>query len=98
MWGATSINPTSWNKNSRKFVCRILHIPAPIPLESPSPGTPHSPAPLELVTPMDRYARSWIPSDRKLRFVVAILGARDGAERDYSLKIRRLLHTSWESG
>ena len=95
---------------SRKFVCRILHIPAPIPLESPSPGPPHSPTPLELVTPMDRYARSWIPSERKLRFAVAIipqrterslptlLGDRDGAERDYSPKIRRLVHTSWESG
>jgi hypothetical protein len=27
-----------------------------------------------------------------------LLGDRDGAERDYSLKIRRLVHTCWESG
>src|SRR5215217_5498458 len=67
------IHPSAGNSNSPKFRCRILHIPAPIPLESPSPGTPHSPAPLELVTPMDRYARSWIPSDHKQMFVDAII-------------------------
>jgi hypothetical protein len=67
------IHPSAWNRYSAKFRCRILHSPAPIPLESPSPGTPHSPAPLELVTPMDRYARSWIPSDHKQMFVGAII-------------------------
>src|SRR5829696_7936729 len=50
------IHPSVWNRCSRKFTCRILHNHVPIPLESPSPDTPHSPAPLELVTPMDRYA------------------------------------------
>jgi hypothetical protein len=54
-----SIHPTSGNRYSRKFVSKILHSPAPIPPESYVSGTPHSPAPLELVTPMDRYARSW---------------------------------------
>jgi len=46
--------------NSRKFACRILHTHTRIPLESPSPGTPHSPGPLALVTPMDRYAQWWM--------------------------------------
>jgi hypothetical protein len=26
---AALIHPTSWNKSSRKFVCRMLHTPAP---------------------------------------------------------------------
>jgi hypothetical protein len=29
------IHRSAWNKNSRKFGCKILHIPGPIPLESP---------------------------------------------------------------
>jgi hypothetical protein len=31
--------------NSRKFVSKILHSPGPVPLESPSRDTPHSPGP-----------------------------------------------------
>ena len=62
----TLIHPSAWNKDSRKFTSKILHNPAPIPLESPTPDTPHSPVPLELVTPMDRYAGSWMrPSTNK---------------------------------
>jgi hypothetical protein len=37
------------------------------------PGTPHSPALAELATPMDRYARLWMLSDRKQMFAVAII-------------------------
>jgi hypothetical protein len=54
--------------NSRKFVCSIVHRACPIPLESPPPDTPHSPAPVPLVTPMDRYARLWMLSYHKLMF------------------------------
>ena len=39
------IHRSAWNWNSPKFISKILH----------------SPTPLELVTPMDRYARSWMP-------------------------------------
>ena len=35
---------------------------------------------------------------RTERSLPTLLGDRDGAERDYSLKIRRLVHTSCESG
>jgi hypothetical protein len=65
------IHPSSWNKNSRKFVCRMLHIPAPTPPISPAPGTPHSPAPIPLVTPMDRYTELWMLAYYKLMFVVS---------------------------
>jgi hypothetical protein len=51
------IHRSAWNRDSRKFTCRILHTHTPIPLEQPSRYTPRSPAPLELVTPVDRYAR-----------------------------------------
>jgi hypothetical protein len=54
------IHRSAWNRNSRKFISKILHSPAPIPLESPTPDTPHGPAPLALVTPMDRYAGLWM--------------------------------------
>ena len=59
---------------------------------------------------MDRYAGLWMLTECKQMFVIkhntrrtkrsfsTLLSDRDGAERDYSLKIRRLLHTSWESG
>src|SRR5919107_163763 len=40
------IQPIAWKGNSQKSGCRILHSPAPIPLESPAPGTPYSPGPL----------------------------------------------------
>jgi hypothetical protein len=50
------IHRSAWNRYSRKFISKILHSPAPIPLESTVSGTPHSPVPVPLVTPMDRYA------------------------------------------
>jgi hypothetical protein len=42
----------------------MLHIPFPMPLESPLQATPHSPVPVPLVTPMDRYAELWMCSVR----------------------------------
>jgi hypothetical protein len=42
--------------NSPNFISKILYSPAQIPLKSPLPGVPFGPAPLELVTPMYRYA------------------------------------------
>jgi hypothetical protein len=50
------IHRSAWNSNSRKFISKILHSPAPIPRNVPPPSVPHSPAPVPLVTPMDRYA------------------------------------------
>src|SRR5215204_6555446 len=50
------IHPNAWNRYSRKFISKILYSPAPIPLQSPPAGAPFGPAPLELVTPMYRYA------------------------------------------
>jgi hypothetical protein len=38
------IHPSAWNRYSRKVISKILYSPVPIPL----------------VTPMDRYARSWM--------------------------------------
>jgi hypothetical protein len=49
----------------------MLHSTVPIPLESPPPGTPHSPAPLELVTAVDRYACLRMLAYYKLMFVVS---------------------------
>jgi hypothetical protein len=37
------IHPTWGKVDSRKSISKILHSPAPIPPESPAPGTPHSP-------------------------------------------------------
>src|SRR5215212_8518129 len=68
-----SIHLSAWNRNSRKFISKILHTPAPTPLESPPPGAPHSPAPLELVTPMDRYAPSRMLSCHKQMSVAAVI-------------------------
>ena len=51
---------SAWNSNSRKIISKILYSPVPIPRNAPPPGTLHSPAPVPLVTPMDRYARSWM--------------------------------------
>ena len=51
------IHRSAWNRNSRKFISKILHSPTLLPPESPIPGALLGPAPLELVTPMDRYAR-----------------------------------------
>jgi hypothetical protein len=65
------IHPIAWKKNSRKFISKILHSTGPIPLESPIPDTPHSPVPVELVTPMDRYARLRMLPCRKQMFVDA---------------------------
>src|SRR5215212_655323 len=48
------------NRNSRKFISKIVHSLTPVPLKTPAPGTLHSPGPTPLVTPMDRYARSWM--------------------------------------
>src|SRR5215213_7211377 len=56
------IHRSAWNGDSRKFISKILHSTTPIPLQSPSPGTPHSPGPLGFVTAMDRYARLWMLS------------------------------------
>src|SRR5215204_1053117 len=65
-----SIHPSAWNRYSRKFTCRILHNHTPVPHEISPPDIPHSPTPLELVTPMDRYARWWMPSYCKLMFAL----------------------------
>src|SRR5215208_3617845 len=53
-----TIHPSSWNRNSRKFISTILHSLTPIPMETPAPGALHSPDTIPLVTSMDRYARS----------------------------------------
>jgi hypothetical protein len=29
------IHRSAWNRNSRKFISRILHSPTPVPLQSP---------------------------------------------------------------
>ena len=67
------IHASAWNKRSRKFISKILHVPAPIPLESPVSGAPHCPAPAELVTAMDGYAELWMRSLCKHLFAVAII-------------------------
>src|SRR5215204_3868537 len=54
------IHPSAWNRNSRKFISKILHSLSPSTPKNTSPGTLHSPVPIPLVTPMDRYARSWM--------------------------------------
>jgi hypothetical protein len=56
------IHRSAWNRNSRKFACRILHILGPTHPKSPTPGTLLGPAPVPLVTPMDRYACLWMLS------------------------------------
>src|SRR5215217_956387 len=58
------------NRYSRKFISTILHNHTPVPHEITPPDIPHSPTPLELVTPMDRYARWWMPSYCKLMFAL----------------------------
>src|SRR5215203_7063958 len=67
------IHRSAWNKNSRKFISRMLHMTVPIPLKPPPPGTTHSSDPIPLVTPVDRYARSSMYPCRKQMFVVAII-------------------------
>src|SRR5215203_3380742 len=64
------IHPSAWNRYSRKFTCRILHNHTLVPYEITPLDIPHSPTPLQLVTPMDRYARWWMPSCCKLMFVL----------------------------
>jgi hypothetical protein len=66
----TLIHRSAWNKNSRKFIYEILHNHIPLPHEITPPDIPHSPTPLELVTPMDRYAQWWMPSYWKLMFAL----------------------------
>ena|SRR5215217_2642939 len=61
------IHRSAWNGDSRKFISKILHRGAPVPLKSPSPDTPRSPSPVPLVTPMDRYACVWMLSVYKQR-------------------------------
>src|SRR5215208_2041611 len=64
------IHRSAWNRNSRKFISKILHSLTPVALKTPAPGTLHSPIPVPLVTPMDRYAGLWMRQRRKLKFVV----------------------------
>src|SRR5215217_7324731 len=66
------IHRSAWNKNSRKFVSKILHNATPIPLESPAPDTLHSPGQVPLATPMDRYARLWMHSCGKHLFAAGL--------------------------
>src|SRR5215218_8534281 len=54
------IHPSAWNRNSRKYICKILHNHTPDTPEITPPDIPQSPTPLELVTPMDRYAQWWM--------------------------------------
>jgi hypothetical protein len=54
------IHRSAWKGNSPKVISKILYSPVPIPRNAPPPGTLHSPVPIPLVTPMDRYARSWM--------------------------------------
>ncbi len=56
----TFIQRSAWNRNSPKFISKILHSLTPVPLKNIRPGTLHSTVPIELVTPMDRYAPSWM--------------------------------------
>ena len=69
----TLIHPSAWNRNSRKFIYKMLYSPVPIPLRIIPPGAPHSPGPLELVIPMDRYAPLRMLPCRKQIFVVAVI-------------------------
>jgi hypothetical protein len=61
---------SAWNRYSRKFIYEILHNHTPVPREITPPDIPQSPTPLKLVTPMDRYARWWMPSCYKLMFAL----------------------------
>jgi hypothetical protein len=63
------IHLSAWNIDSAKFTCTILHSRPHTP-ESASPDTPHSPGPLGLVTPVDRYAGLWMRQMRKLMSAV----------------------------
>ena len=54
-----SIQRSAWNRNSPKFITNILHSSAPIRTEPLLQIPPHNPTPVPLVTPMDRYARTW---------------------------------------
>jgi hypothetical protein len=51
------IHSSAWNRHSRKFISKILHKAAPLLPKAPTLDAPHSPAPVPLVTQMDRYAR-----------------------------------------
>jgi hypothetical protein len=53
------IHWSAWNRNSPKFITKILHSSAPIRTEPPLQVPSHNPTPVPLVTPMDRYARTW---------------------------------------
>jgi hypothetical protein len=54
------IHRSAWNRNSRKSISKIVHSLTPLPLKTAAPGALHNPAPIPLVTPMYRYARSWM--------------------------------------
>jgi hypothetical protein len=54
------------------FISKILHRTAPIPLKTPHPGTLHSPDPILLLTPMDRYLR-----DHGCSFIVSGWSGKD---------------------
>jgi hypothetical protein len=54
------IHPSAWNRNSRKFISKILHTHTPMPLVSPLQAPRSAPCRYPLVTLMDRYARSWM--------------------------------------
>src|ERR671921_2907881 len=53
------VHPSAWNRYSRKVISKIVHSFTPLPQKT-RPGTLHSPAPIPLVTPMERSARSWM--------------------------------------
>src|ERR671911_664277 len=58
------IHPSSWNTNSPKFISKILHRGAPIPLKAPLQAPRTAPSRYPLVTPTDRYACMWMRSCR----------------------------------
>ena len=86
----TLIHRSAWNMNSPKFISTILHSPAPLPLRTPSPDTPHSPASLELVTAVDRYARLWTLRRCKQMFVEAVDAYTKSARRPLGDRARAI--------
>jgi hypothetical protein len=97
------IHRSAWNRNSPKFISKILHSLILIPLKTPAPGTLHSPVPIPLVTLMDRYVRSWMsfpqtnvcPSERTPHALSLMLQL---AGRGYAELLRmRIMRTSSNS-
>jgi hypothetical protein len=70
---APLIHRSAWNIDSRKLISEILYSPAPIPRNALPTGPPHSPAPIPLVTRMDRYARLRMLPCCKQILVVAVI-------------------------